>query len=233
MEIPTSRRKALKACFLTGIGLALATVEGSLPQKIHPRHANASQNREEGLQLSFLFDQNRCTGCKLCARSCKQANNWEKGVEWRKVIQDPSTKGAKMPRDKTLLSISCNHCAKPACASVCPVKAYSKRKEDGIVVQDQGKCVGCKYCLYACPYQALSYGEETKTVSKCHFCYERQDQGEIPICVDKCPTGALQMGELDFLKRRVGTIQQVGNLPNPSIVGKPSIIIVPKRALPK
>ncbi|QGG48276.1 4Fe-4S dicluster domain-containing protein [Heliorestis convoluta] len=232
MKNPNNRRKMLKASLLTGLGVALATLEGSLPSKIMSNQAMAAGNKEEGKQIGFLFDQNRCTGCQLCVRSCKRGNTWEEDVVWRRVIQDPTTKNASLPRDKALLSLSCNHCERPACATVCPVKAYTKRNRDGIVIQQQEKCVGCKYCLYACPYQALSYGKSTGTVSKCHFCFLRQDEGELPLCVDKCPTGALSIGEMSFLKRRAGTIQQIGNLPNPAMVGEPSIIIVPKRNHP-
>ncbi|MHB8074666.1 4Fe-4S dicluster domain-containing protein [Desulfosporosinus fructosivorans] len=162
-------------------------------------------------------------GCRSCEKACQEANQQAKEIEhvkWRRVLSEDGNKG------KVFLSISCNHCAEPACVKVCPVKAYTKRA-DGIVVHNPEKCVGCKYCLYACPYHAPQFSEDTQRISKCHFCYKRQDQGQQPACVAACPTKALGCGKLSELKKTQGGVAELNGLPSAEIT-KPSWVIIPK-----
>ncbi len=115
------------------------------------------------------------------------------------------------------LSLACNHCEEPLCRDACPSGAISKR-EDGIVFIDKDKCLGCRYCEWACPYNALRFDARTNTVSKCHFCFEDLDRGEPPACVPACPMRALDFGDLAELRKKYGDTQQVFPLPEPSQV---------------
>ncbi|NLF15511.1 MAG: 4Fe-4S dicluster domain-containing protein, partial [Anaerolineaceae bacterium] len=102
---------------------------------------------------------------------------------------------------RTFVSMSCLHCGDPACASVCPTGAITKRAEDGIVVVDQDKCIGCHYCFYACPFGVPQYGPDGK-MYKCDFCLDRLEEGKEPACVATCPTGALHSGTMEELAKR-------------------------------
>lgn len=97
--------------------------------------------------------------------------------------------------------MGCNHCDEPACLNNCPVGAYTKR-EDGIVVQDNDACIGCKTCIEVCPYSAPSFDEEKTKVFKCDMCIGRQEQGLEPTCVMSCPGKNIVVGEMDELKAR-------------------------------
>lgn len=223
MRRKLSRRSLLKAGVIAGAGMAIGAVAPGTPKFLDVDAALAA-NDGDAKQLGFLYNQIKCAGCKLCEKSCKQAYNWEPGTRWRKVVDNKAEKR----KDKIYLSMSCNHCADPACAKVCPVGAYTKRAKDGIVIQDSSKCVGCYYCTYACPYHAPQVGKESGAVSKCHFCYQLQDEGKKPVCVEKCPTGALAMGDMAKISRAPDAVSQVGNLPDPGMT-KPSLAIIPKK----
>lgn len=214
-----TRRSALKIGALTTAAVAVGVPLGSL--KMASVQAAASEVGQPK-QLGFLHDQSKCIGCKNCSRACKALNKWEKGIEWRKVRAKKSSEGT------VYLSMSCNHCADPACAKVCPVGAYTKRAKDGIVVHDPKKCVGCGYCLYACPYHAPGLAkEESGAVSKCSFCYQRQDQGQGPACVEACPVDALKYGDINELKKTAGAVPaDIEGLPSLDITN-PSFVIIP------
>jgi anaerobic dimethyl sulfoxide reductase subunit B (iron-sulfur subunit) len=93
-------------------------------------------------QLGFYYDSGRCVQCHTCEVACKSANNIEKGINWRRVLETWDGEFPKVTR--SFLSLSCLHCAKPACLTSCPTEAISKRPEDGIVVVDKDNCNGCK-----------------------------------------------------------------------------------------
>jgi len=171
-------------------------------------------------QIGFLFDQRKCVNCKMCAKSCENTMAWDEGTEWRRVLSSKE-------KDGYFLSISCNHCEKPACASVCPVSAYSKRKKDGVVSFNREVCVGCKYCTYACPYHAPQFSNAAGRINKCLFCFERLDMGERPSCVSSCPMGALSFGLTKDIKQTPGAAARLEKLPDPEIT-KPSWVIIPK-----
>jgi len=213
-HILISRRKVLQAGAAAAFTLAIGIVPGRIVNADTP--SDASKNPD---QLGFMHNQEKCIGCNACSNACKAANNWEEGTKWRRVL--------KAKQRKVYLSYSCNHCEDPACATVCPVKAYTKRAEDGIVVHDPEKCVGCKYCMYACPYHVPQFSPVTGRISKCHFCFERQEKGEQPACVSECPTQALTYGRVDILRQYFGATSQVEGMPNPELT-KPSLIIIPK-----
>lgn len=213
--IKISRRNVLKAGALGTAALAVGTV----PSKLTKSNVAHATTKVKG-QLGFLYDQGKCVDCRECSAACLTTNKWEEGTEWRRVLSSET-------KAETYLSISCNHCDNPACMTVCPVSAYEKRKEDGLVIHDPAVCIGCKYCMYACPYHAPQFSDDTGRITKCHFCYERQDEGLDPACVEICPTGALSYGVLAELRAEHGTNAHLEGLPDPKITN-PSWVIIPK-----
>ena len=109
------------------------------------------------------------------------------------------------------LPVTCYHCLNPACIPACPVNAITKREEDGIVIVDRESCLSkddCGLCLEACPYDAPQFGaEENAEMQKCNFCLDRWAEGKKPICVDSCPTRALDAGPIDELRSKYGDVR--------------------------
>ncbi len=155
-------------------------------------------------QRGWLIDLGRCIGCHSCTVACKSEQNTApanspllfKGgnvqrplhLSYRWVVV---REGGTYPNVwRTFVTSSCNHCQSPACKAACPVDAISKRR-DGIVLIDQEKCIGCKYCVWACPYGAPQWNEVTRKVEKCTMCVERTDRGLEPACATTCVGKAL------------------------------------------
>ncbi len=161
-----------------------------------------------GKQLGFYYNQNYCIGCQACETACKNKNKLDVGVRWRKVDTIETTANGR-PVEK-FLTHACMHCEKPACAEVCPVNAYTKRAEDGIVIQDHDKCVGCGYCVYACPYQAVQYNKREGKASKCDMCLDYQKQGEPPACVRGCPLQVLKVSDVSDMEKSGAVKECIG-----------------------
>lgn len=188
-------------------------------------------------QLGFYFDSSACTGCKACAIACKDRSSLPVGVNWRHItdyggggwVPDPNHHELWISNSVYVysLSTSCMHCQEPACVNVCPTTAMHKR-EDGIVLVDADKCIGCRYCEWACPYGAPQFSEEKGVMTKCDFCQDLQAKGENPACVDACPMRALEFGDLDELRAKYGDLQAVDPLPDPEIT-KPSFVMTPHK----
>ncbi|TGE34930.1 4Fe-4S dicluster domain-containing protein [Desulfosporosinus fructosivorans] len=216
--VTLSRRTVIKGGILLGTAIAI----GVIPTKILQAEEKVGVGVEEGvatnpkMQVGFSYDEGKCIKCEACVKTCQANYNWETEAPWRKLLKNS---------EGDALSMSCNHCADPACAKVCPVAAYSKRESDGIVIQNSAKCVGCGYCSYACPYHAPNIQKQLGAVSKCHFCYELQDAGNVPLCVGVCPTQVLTMGDMKELSKK-GDLNYKG-LPNTDIT-HPSMIAIPK-----
>jgi len=169
-------------------------------------------------QLGFLINSERCVGCHGCEMACKNEYQIDVKPRWRRVYLLEEKEYSAPERNH--MSIACNHCANPACQKVCPVDAYSKR-EDGIVMQDQEKCIGCKSCIKACPYNAPQFNVNLNKVEKCELCYERLAAGKKPACVDNCVVGALDLIELsNFHKSK--TKRSLPGFPNPNLTN-PSV----------
>ncbi len=160
----------------------------------------------------MLIDLTRCTGCESCALACKEAN------ELPNPEQAPTRldSGAYSFIDKrsqadgeVFIKRQCMHCVHPGCASACTVGALKKTKE-GPVVYDAAKCIGCRYCQYACPFSVPAYDWQNPLglIHKCELCKERLSEGEQPACVAACPTGAIQFGRRrDLLAQAHARIQ--------------------------
>lgn len=166
-----------------------------------------------------------CIGCKACQVACKDKNNLEVGALFRRVYP---FEGGKFPKPWVYnISIGCNHCAQPKCVQNCPTGALYKR-EDGIVMSDRSKCIGCRLCTWSCPYGAPQYIEKEGKVGKCNLCADLVDKGEKPACVASCVMRAIQFGELDELRKEYGGTADVKGLPSSNLT-HPSILITPKK----
>ena len=185
-------------------------------------------------RLAFFFDSSACSGCKTCQMACKDKNDLPVGQVWRRVYEVTGggwkQEGHSWIQDVVAynLSIACNHCEDPVCAKNCPTKAIRKR-EDGIVLIDQGACIGCKYCAWACPYGAPQFNPDKGVMGKCDLCADYLDQGKNPSCVDACPMRALDFGKYDELFQRHGDSSHLYPLPDPAIT-QPSILVRPHQS---
>lgn len=148
--------------------------------------------------FAFLVDAKSCTGCKACEVSCKNRNELSSpGPRLRKV--ETTEEGTFPVVTVTNVSTSCMHCDGPACVAVCPAGAISKR-EDGTVVADRSKCIGCQACNAACPWGVPQYREEDGTMVKCDGCVDRRAMGLLPACVHTCFNQALRYGSADEIE---------------------------------
>ena len=166
-------------------------------------------------QLALVIDLNVCVGCHACVTSCKQWNTsgsagplfddnpYDKDptgtffnrVQTFEIGSYPNTETLHFPK-------SCLHCEDPPCVPVCPTGASHKRELDGIVLVDYDKCIGCKYCSWACPYGAREFDEQRKVMTKCTLCVDRiydtslPEAERKPACVLACPTSARLFGDV-------------------------------------
>jgi len=145
----------------------------------------------------FRLDTDLCTGCSACAVACAVENELPWGTSWRWIETFNPRHVAGLPSYH--LSLACNHCADAPCMEHCPALAYGRDLLTDAVLLDPDKCIGCRYCTWACPYDAPRFDAEAGVVSKCTFCHHRQTEGLAPACVQQCPTGALTWGDLDAL----------------------------------
>ncbi len=176
-------------------------------------------------KLGLVIDLDTCVGCHACATSCKEWNAGgiaapltderpygkdPQGVWFNRVHsyeidatgdQGPGT-GEAQPAMTLHFPRSCLHCETPACVTVCPTGASYKRAEDGIVLVDEDKCIGCKLCSWACPYGAREYSAVEGVMKKCTLCVDRIYNDKLdeidrqPACVQACPTRARHFGDL-------------------------------------
>lgn len=144
---------------------------------------------------AILIDLTLCVGCNACQTACKEVNNLP--LDEEKDLS-PTSYTALQEYDGVYVRRMCQHCDDPTCASVCPVGAFTK-KEEGPVLYDADKCIGCRYCMQACPFQVPRY-EWSSTyprVQKCVLCYDRLAQGLPTACSEACPTGSTIFGDRD------------------------------------
>lgn len=186
-------------------------------------------------QKGFYIDLTRCAGCRTCSVACADLNNTPVGLNLRRVIEFEGGSWKKSAEGTWrqdvfayYVSIGCNECADPACVKVCPTKAHFKRAEDGLVVIDQEKCIGCGMCARACPYSVPQLDAKRGKMLKCDGCVARTSRGMMPVCVESCPERALEFGDIDELRRKHGLVDSVAPLPDAGIT-KPSIVIKPCR----
>jgi Fe-S-cluster-containing dehydrogenase component/formate-dependent nitrite reductase membrane component NrfD len=146
------------------------------------------------MRYGFVLDQRKCIGCHACTVACKEENGVPLGVNrtWVKYIE----KGTFPDTRRYFAVLRCNHCDDAPCVTICPTVALYRRP-DGIVDFDGARCIGCKSCMQACPYDALYIDPETQTAAKCHYCAHRVEVGLEPACAIVCPVQAIVAGDLD------------------------------------
>ena len=168
-----------------------------------------------GKSLGLVIDLDTCVGCHACAVACKEWNTGGhmaplpdrdpygadvSGV-WFNRVHGFEAEGACGGRT-VHFPRSCLHCAEPACVTVCPTGASYKRAEDGIVLIDEDKCIGCKLCSWACPYGAREFDDDAGVMKKCTLCIDRiynenlEEVDRVPACVSTCPASARHFGDL-------------------------------------
>jgi formate dehydrogenase iron-sulfur subunit len=159
--------------------------------------------------VGILVDVTKCTGCEECVAACGSAN----GIAPDAAASDRATArdGLSANRLCTVLPLdggrymrkACMHCLEPSCVSACLVGGLTKTP-GGPVVYDSAKCIGCRYCMLACPFHIPRYewGKTSPFMKKCHLCFERLSQGKRPACVEACPHEALSFGDRDALLRK-------------------------------
>jgi len=154
---------------------------------------------------AYLFDTTRCIDCRACMVACSVENNIEMD-KTRIWVSGVGVTGTFPKLERATMVAHCMHCEEPDCMSACPVGAYTKR-EDGPVLYNPDVCIGCRYCMNACPYGVphFDYDKgivEGAFIDKCTMCPQRIDVGEEPACVATCPTDALEFGEREELIAR-------------------------------
>jgi Fe-S-cluster-containing dehydrogenase component len=151
-------------------------------------------------RYAIVTDLNRCVGCLSCSVACKAVNSVPIGNFWNKVLRIGPSLKAEVKRSSDVemyyLPVSCQHCEDPECIKVCPTQASHKR-EDGTVQIDKSKCIGCQFCVMACPYGVRYLNEEERVVEKCTLCEQIINDGGLPQCVQQCGGRARYFGDWD------------------------------------
>ncbi|NOX88133.1 MAG: 4Fe-4S dicluster domain-containing protein [Calditrichaeota bacterium] len=194
--------------FLKTLGLVSFSAAGAKKSKATPTNILSDD------RMGVLVDTTVCIGCRRCEYACKAEHNLPAGdiddyndrsvfERLRRPDADALTVVNQYPNDKedrlpVTVKVQCMHCDHPACVSACIVGAFSKQK-NGAVIWDESRCIGCRYCMVACPFQipAFEYDKAIEPkIMKCDFCYEnRTSKGGIPACVEICPVEALTFGK--------------------------------------
>lgn len=188
----------------------------------HARHTGPAQARyyreliplakpAPGQQYAFGVDLDACTGCKACVSACHSLNGLDEDEVWRNVGSIHG--GTEDSPYQQTVTTACHHCVEPGCLLGCPVAAYEKDPETGIVRHLDDQCIGCEYCSLKCPYDVPKYSKRRGIVRKCDMCYQRLAVGEAPACVQACPNEAITIRLVDVAQVRAEAQPGVRLLP--------------------
>jgi Fe-S-cluster-containing dehydrogenase component len=232
-----SRRSFLKLTGLSLLGLGVKPAWDALAGNEMGKFAK-SPAALRGKQWGMVVDTGKCPiGCRECIDACHRIHNvpdfknakdeikWIWKEPFRVVFPEHENHYLEDTMKERPVMILCNHCENPPCVRVCPTKATFKREEDGIVMMDYHRCIGCRFCVAGCPYGARSmnfrdprpfvkevnpeFPTRTKgVVEKCNFCVERLSQGLLPACVEACKDKALIFGDLSNPQAKIREIVQ-------------------------
>jgi formate dehydrogenase iron-sulfur subunit len=224
----------------------------------------------------MFVDTSICTGCKACQVACKEWNELaaEKShftgdsydntgslsaLNWRHVKFVEQFSEDRSQGRWLFMSDSCKHCAQAGCLEACPVNAIVRREDTGNVFILQDKCIGCRYCVAACPFGVISYSQVTKTVHKCTLCDDRIHAGMTTACAKACPTSSIEFGDVEQLRekavKRLAALKSAGQekaqlygadpngdlnglnvfyllMDKPSVYGQPEKPVLPQTRLP-
>lgn len=181
------RRTFLKSICASAVGVAGASLAVV---------AQEEPSDKAEVLYGMIHDETKCIGCNLCEQACRETNEVPEGVS-RLKIEREGPFGEYPDQYFKFSRKSCQQCEGTPCVNVCPTGAAYRDEETGIVSVNSWKCVGCLYCIAACPYQVRFINPETKAADKCDFCKETKlKNGELPACVSACPTEALTFGNL-------------------------------------
>jgi anaerobic carbon-monoxide dehydrogenase iron sulfur subunit len=146
----------------------------------------------------LVVNAQRCLGCKSCELAC--AVEHSKSGDLFEAINEyplPSSRVDVVKGTQFAVPLQCRQCEDAPCAAVCPTDALYRADQDSPVLIDQDKCIGCKWCVLACPFGVIELSDKSKSIIKCDQCFERVERGLMPACVTACPTSALQFKSLD------------------------------------
>ena len=207
-------------------------------------------------RYGMVIDLKRCYGCYACSMACKTANHTPPGVFWARVLMGEVGKYPNAVRQA--LPVLCMQCEEPSCMEVCPTGA-TQQTDEGIVIVEQDKCMGCKYCIMACPYGARQTVDSWNTyfpdaegdldpyeayakqrweekngygmATKCDYCTDRVNEGRNPACVESCPAKARHFGDLEDPESEIAILirRERGFQLNPEFGTDPSCYYLPPR----
>ncbi|MBW7982138.1 cytochrome c nitrite reductase Fe-S protein [Enterobacillus tribolii] len=176
--------------FVTGIG-ALIFMSGPAGRTV------AQTLNINGIRYGMVHDESLCIGCTACMDACREVNKVPEGVSRLQILRSEPV-GTFPDVHYRFYRHSCQHCENAPCVDVCPTGASFIDAKTGIVDVNPDLCVGCQYCIAACPYRVRFIHPESKAADKCDFCRKTNlAQGKLPACVESCPTKALTFGNLD------------------------------------
>ena len=193
----------------------------------------SSQKAKPGQpHYAMVFDQNKCVGCRDCRVACKETNKVPDGnARLMLELQGDKVEGERgYAKNRKYVRVSCQQCKDAPCVTVCPTGAAHRDAKTGIVTMDASKCVGCKYCIVACPYNARFINNETKVAENCDFClHTRLNKGEEPACVSSCKYDALVFGDISDPKSYISKLLAVKDSVRirPELGTNPSLRYIP------
>lgn len=169
---------------------------------------------------AFLHNLDTCVGCHACVIACANENGLTPGRYWRQIVTFNSSHVPELPVYH--LSLACNHCLDAPCVPACPAAAIGRDHQTGVVLIENSKCIGCRYCSWVCPFDAPQFNSDAGVMEKCTFCNHRLLQHLKPGCTSLCPTGALSFG-------MYGDDDGVGVQGFPESQVRPAIAFLPMR----